>query len=64
MMEVKPCKKCGCTFVDVICMKDGILWGCLVGCFKVVCEEKVVRFGLTKRQAERRAMRAWNRRNR
>ena len=61
MTELKPCR-CGSDKVHILHTDLGIGWACLVGCLNIVCDESVVRYGLTKKQAERRAVRAWNRR--
>lgn len=62
MMELKPCR-CGKNKVNIIYENVGnCFWVCLVGCMSIVCDEVVVRFGLTKKQARRRAIKAWNRR--
>lgn len=60
MMELKPCR-CGKNKVNIIYENVGI-WICLVGCMSVICDKSVVRFGLTKKQARHRAIKAWNRR--
>lgn len=56
-----PCK-CGCHRVNVLQTRFGILHWCLIGCNDILCDEHVVRVGLTELSAERRAKRAWRRR--
>lgn len=56
-----PCE-CGCQVCNVLHDRFGAFHLCLIGCSDILCNEAVVRVGLTERQAERRAKRAWNRR--
>lgn len=62
MAELKKCR-CGCDRTHIHTLQaKGIGWVCLIGCMSVVCDEDVIRYGLTKNHAKKRAVRAWNRR--
>ena len=57
--EIKPCK-CGREDPNVLHTNLGIGWACLIGCMNADCDVAFIRYGLTKKHAERRAVRAWN----
>ena len=61
MDELKPCK-CGSVQMDGTFGRCGLIWICLIGCMDFCCDVTVIRYGLTKKQSMRRAVRAWNRR--
>lgn len=59
MAELKACK-CGRTDMNVLHISLGPGYACLVGCLNLDCDVTVIRYGLTRKHAERRAVRAWN----
>ncbi len=59
--KLKPCR-CGEKKIHIMHTNLGIGWACLIGCMSIVCDESVIRYGLTKKHAYKRAARAWNRR--
>ena len=65
MDNLKPCPKCNkYPYEDTV--NVGFLWGCGLGCANSNCENSgalsVIKFALTKERAEKKAIRAWNRR--
>ena len=61
-IELKPCR-CGYEEFHVLRYRVGWLrYYCRIGCLSWDCDRSEGRRGLTKKQAERRARRAWNRR--
>ena len=60
-IKVRPCK-CGSHKTYAGLENFGVGWLCYVGCMDVNCDRFVVRHGLTKNHAVRRAAKAWNRR--
>ena len=60
-IKVRPCK-CGSINIRSEVQSTGVGWVCLIGCMDINCDAKVIRFGLTKNHAVRRAVKAWNRR--
>ena len=59
MAELKPCE-CGRTDMNVLFVELGPGWACLIGCMNIDCDATVIRYGLTRKQSERRAVLAWN----
>ena len=67
MNELKLCK---CGKIPVVFCESknhifgiGIGIGCTIGCTNIFCDQPLlIRYGFTKEQAERRAIKAWNRR--
>ena len=59
MAEFNPCD-CGTEKAIWMTIRLGIECACFVCCTNPDCDHTVVRFGLTKNHAERRAARAWN----
>ena len=61
---LKPCPKCN-EMPDMETMNYGRVWGCLIGCSNIVCdniETPVIKFARSKETAEKKAVKAWNRR--
>lgn len=56
---MKPCR-CGSTEINVLHVSFGPGWACLIGCLNADCDLTLIRYGLTKKHAEWRAIRAWN----
>ena len=59
MAKFKPCK-CGDGIASVLNIGFGICAVSMAVCTNVECDTVIVRYGLTKKHAERRAARAWN----
>ena len=60
--ELKPCP-CGCKEMDILCEKDGNIYGVGIGCMNILCDlEPLMSFATTKEEALNLAIEAWNRR--
>lgn len=59
--NLKPCM-CGCGRLHMLHYKVWIFYYCRISCLSWDCDFSIWKGGLTKKQAERRARRAWNRR--
>jgi hypothetical protein len=58
-IKVRP-YKCGSKIIRSEVQSAGVGWICLIGCMDINCDAKVIRFGLTKNHAVRRAVKAWD----
>lgn len=63
MAELKPCRTCGKDKLIIDHAYIGQLHCCIIGCMNIICDdEPVTCIALSKKGAERRARRKWNRR--
>ena len=58
-IKARPCK-CGNKDIRAEVQFAGVGWVCLIGCMNINSDADVIRFGLTKNHAVRRAVKAWD----